>query len=101
MTTEYTGQNDEITARVGEEFTVALESNPTTGYGWEAHYDSAILQLIDRWFSPSGPGIGSGGIERFRFKCLAVGESRLRLMYKRPWEKISAEDIVFQVHVKN
>ena len=101
MATEYTGHNDEITARVGEEFIIALESNPTTGYRWEAHYDNSILQLMHRWFSPSSPGIGSGGIERFRFRCLAVGESRLRQMYKRPWEKISVEDIVFQVHVKN
>ena len=101
MTTEYTGQNDQIAAQVGEEFIIALDSNPTTGYRWEAHYDNSILQLIDRWFSPSGPGIGSGGIERFRFRCLAVGESQVRLMYKRSWEKISAEEIVFQVHVKN
>ena len=99
MSTEYTGQNDEITAQVGEEFIIAIESNPTTGYGWEAHYDSSILQLIERSFSPSGPGIGSGGIERFRFGCLAVGESRVRLMYKRPWEKISVEDMIFRVRV--
>ena len=101
MPTEYTGQDHKITAQVGEEFIIALESNPTTGYEWEAGYDSSILQLIDRQLSPSGPGIGSGGIERFRFRCLAVGDTRLRLTYKRRWEKISAEDIVFQVHAKN
>jgi inhibitor of cysteine peptidase len=101
MPTEYTGQNDEITAQVGEEFIIALESNPTTGYAWEAQYDSSILQLVDRRFSPLGPGIGSGGIERFRLRCLAVGETRLRLTYKRRWERTAAEDIVFQIHVKN
>jgi inhibitor of cysteine peptidase len=69
MPTEYTGQNDEITAQVGEEFIIALESNPTTGYAWEAQYDSSILQLVDRRFSPLGP--------------------------------TAAEDIVFQIHVKN
>ena len=101
MPTEYTGQNDEITAQVGEEFIIALESNPTTGYAWEAQYDNSILQLVDRRFSPLGPGIGSGGIERFRLRCLSVGETRLRLTYKRRWERTAAEDIVFQIHVKN
>jgi inhibitor of cysteine peptidase len=101
MPTEYTGQNDEITAQVGEEFIIALESNPTTGYAWEIQYDSSILQLVDRRFSPLGPGIGSGGIERFRLRCLAVGETRLRLTYKRRWERTAAEDMVFQIHVKN
>jgi inhibitor of cysteine peptidase len=101
LPTEYTGQNDEITAQVGEEFIIALESNPTTGYAWEAQYDNSILQLVDRRFSPLGPGIGSGGIERFRLRCLAVGETRLRLTYKRRWERTATEDIVFQIHVKN
>jgi hypothetical protein len=62
---------------------------------------SSILQLVDRRFSPLGPGIGSGGVERFRLRCLAVGETRLRLTYKRRWEKTAAEDIVFRVHVRN
>jgi inhibitor of cysteine peptidase len=101
MPTEYTGQNDEITAQVGEEFIIALKSNPTTGYEWEAYYDASILPLVDRRFSLLSPGIGSGGVERFRLRCLAVGETRLRLTYMRRWEKTAAEDIVFRIHVRN
>ena len=65
MPTEYTGQNDEITAQVGEEFIIALESNPTTGYAWEAQYDSSILQLVDRRFSPLGRGSGQAASSAF------------------------------------
>src|SRR5207249_4919406 len=101
MPAEYTGQDHDITAQVGEEFVIALEGNPTTGYEWEAHFDSSVLQLVDRQFSVLGPGIGSGGIERFRLKALAAGDTRLWLIYKRAWETTAAEDIVFHVHVNN
>jgi len=101
MATEYTGRDRDITARVGEEFVIGLESNPTTGYQWEAYVDSSKLQLVDREFSIHGAGVGSGGIERFRLKALTAGETALELMYRRPWETIAAEDIVFHVHVKN
>jgi inhibitor of cysteine peptidase len=101
MATEYTGRDRDITVRVGEEFVIGLESNPTTGYEWEAHFDSSMLQLVDREFSAHGVGIGSGGIERFRLKTLTAGETTLELMCKRAWETIAAEDIVFHVHVRN
>jgi len=101
MATEYTGQDRDIAVSVGERFVIGLESNPTTGYEWEAHFDSSMLQLVDREFSAQGLGIGSGGIERFRLKALTAGETTLELMYKRAWETIAVEDIVFHVHVRN
>ena len=101
MMTEYTGRNREITAGLGEEFVIALDSNPTTGYECEAHFDSSMLQLVNREFSAHGVGVGAGGIERFRLKALAAGETALELTYKRAWETIAAEDIVFHVHVRN
>ena len=101
MPTEYTGKHRDITVRVGEEFVIALEGNPTTGYQWEAHYDTSMLQLVDRAFSAYGPGIGSGGIERFRFKALIAGDTQLELIYKRAWETIITEDVVFHLHVTN
>ncbi len=75
MATEYTGRDRDITVRVGEELVIGLESNPTTGYEWEAHFDSSMLQVVDRQFSAHGAGIGSGGIERFRLKPLTAGET--------------------------
>jgi predicted secreted protein len=101
MPTEYTGKHRDITVRVGEEFVIALEGNPTTGYQWEAHYDSSMLQLVDRAFSADSRGIGSGGIERFRFKAPTAGDTQLELIYKRAWETIITEDVVFHLHVTN
>jgi predicted secreted protein len=101
MATEYTGRDRDITVRVGDEFVIGLDSNPTTGYEWEAHFDSSMLQLVDRELSAHGAGIGSGGIERFRLKALNAGETTLELTYKRAWETIAAEDIVFHVHIRS
>ena len=37
--------------RVGESFSIILEANPTTGYGWEVKFDPIFLTLKQRRFS--------------------------------------------------
>jgi inhibitor of cysteine peptidase len=70
MPQEYTASDRVIPVRVGEDFVVALAANPTTGYQWEPHFDAVLVQLIERILAAPGPGIGSGGTERFRFRAL-------------------------------
>ncbi len=101
MPKEYTDRDHEITARIGEDFSVALPANPTTGYEWVPEFDATMLQLTDRQFSSSGAQIGAGGVERFRFKALTAGDAYLRLIYKRSWEAISAKVVSIHVHIKN
>src|SRR5438045_1986086 len=99
MPTEYTGQQRVISVRVGDEFVVALDGNPTAGYGWEAHSDGSVLELLDRSFAAAGSGIGSGGIERFRFKAVAPAAGELRMTYRRPWEVTPAQELIFQLRI--
>ena len=98
MAAEYTREDRDIAATVGSELVIAVASNPTTGYTWHAHVDSAALALIDHAFAALGTGVGAGGVERFRFKVLAAGDSVIRLVRKRAWEAISVEDLTFRVH---
>lgn len=37
-----------MNASLNVEFTLSLESNPTTGYVWEATFDRAFLELKKR-----------------------------------------------------
>lgn len=99
MPQEYTASDRVISVRVGDDFVVVLAANPTTGYEWEAHFDDALLELLERRLAGSGPAIGSGGTERFRFSASAPGDGDLRMTYRRPWEAAAAQELVFQLHI--
>lgn len=72
---------------------ITLESNPTTGYSWQvAEIDKAILRQVgDAEYKSSASGnppvVGAGGTETFRFETVSAGNTTLKLVYRRPWEK--------------
>jgi inhibitor of cysteine peptidase len=75
----------------GQELVVSLESNPTTGYGWEVSgIDGAVLvQLGEAEYAQGGAEgmVGAGGTETFRFTAQGSGQTTLTLIYHRAWEK--------------
>jgi predicted secreted protein/(2Fe-2S) ferredoxin len=79
-------KGEKIQTAVDGTFEVSLDSNPTTGYSWQADFDEACLEFVDRTFEPSSELIGAGGTETLVFKALRAGETPLTLEYKRPWE---------------
>lgn len=83
----------QITLQPGEEMTVTLESNLTTGYSWQVQkIDNAVLVLEGEPTYEQSPGseglVGAGGTETFHFKAVASGETSLELGYMRPWESV-------------
>lgn len=79
----------EIKLKAGSAFTIWLEGNPTTGYNWYVKdYDRKIIEQVgkDEYFS-EGNKVGMGGHFKFNFKALSPGETKLKLVYLRPWEK--------------
>jgi inhibitor of cysteine peptidase len=83
------GENIDIS--VGQEFIIALGSNPTTGYSWQASYDETMLELVggESTYEPEETDkdiVGAGGTEFFRFKALASGEVEITMTYAQPWE---------------
>ncbi len=97
MAKTYTREQARIGVRAGEQFTVELESNPTTGYQWQPAFDPAALKLLGRDFSLSGAAMGGGGVERFRFESLAAGASRLSFAYQRSWEPGVRDQAQFEI----
>ncbi len=93
----------EITESVevlNKEFILTLDSNPTTGYNWEAQFDKNILELKEKTFEPSPTGlIGAGGKEKFVFIPVKTGETTIKLMYKRPWEDKPIEEKKFRFKI--
>jgi inhibitor of cysteine peptidase len=89
-----------IQSKLSLEFFISLDSNPTTGYRWDAKFDPERLKLIGKSFQPSGTGaIGSGGIERFSFVPIKPGETEVVMVYKRPWESAEIDKKIFPVSV--
>jgi len=80
-----------IEVTVGEEFTISLDSNPTTGYSWELTGPlPAWLELIGSEYIPTPtdpPMVGSGGIEEWTFRANAAGTATITFEYRRPWEE--------------
>lgn len=99
---EYADAGQKIEIGVGGQFIVVLESNPTTGYRWEADFDESFIKLVQDEFEPDEVEegmVGVGGKQRFTFEGLKTGETELTLTYKRSWEEDFAEQKVFVVSI--
>ncbi len=99
----YVDPEKTISVGIEEEFIIALDSNPTTGYDWEESHDNSVLNLVDDRYEPDEKAaglVGAGGTQYFRFKALKAGQTEITLVYKRPWETEILEQKVFNVEIK-
>jgi inhibitor of cysteine peptidase len=82
--------NEVISVESGQEFTVALESNPSTGYAWHETHDLTKLTFVEKVYQPKNPStgipiiVGGGGTDYFRFKALEKGKSIIVFVYVGP-----------------
>ena len=79
----------QVQLTTGQTLEVSLEGNPTTGYGWEvAEVDETILRKLEQQdFQPESDLVGAPGIQTLRFEAVGKGQTTLKLVYRRPWEK--------------
>ena len=102
----FTEPSQTINTGVNQEFTIALGSNITTGYSWEAAYDANALNLVEKTYKEQDNTgkqiVGASGTEYFKFKAINRGETEVTFTYRRPWEQPSAQDqtLVFTINVK-
>ena len=102
----YSDPEETIDISADREFIIliALESNPTTGYSWEASYDETMLELVEETYELGAYAeqgvVGAGGTELFRFKALVSGEVEITMVYKRAWEEEGIDQKIFTIDVK-
>lgn len=103
-TKTYVDAEKTISTGVNQEFVIALDSNPTTGYDWEESYDESMLRLVESKYEMGKEAeegkVGAGGTQYFRFRALKKGKTEITVTYKRSWETDYAEQKVFNVDVK-
>ncbi len=87
----------------GQVLVISLESNPSTGYGWEVEeIDKAILRQMGKTeFEAESHLLGAPAKQILRFEAVAAGQTPLRLVYRRPWEKGVAPARTFSLQVKS
>ena len=102
-TEEYLNPGEPIKVKVGQRFTIRMESNPTTGYGWQLSkdLDNIIVLITNTFIPPDSKLCGAGGHELWTFKAVEQGQTNILMKYVRPWEKDQpARTNVFMVIVK-
>ncbi len=70
----------------GEQFTIALTANPTTGYSWSAEDNDDVKQVSSKQVA-GGTMPGAGGTQMLTFEATAKGSTTLVLNYARPFEQ--------------
>jgi inhibitor of cysteine peptidase len=98
----YTQSGEAITVAVGEQFTIELAANPSTGYHWQlAQPTGDQVTLVDLDYEPEGEvRPGSSGVQRMVFEGVQAGSTTVSLVYVRPWEPDApAETAEFPVTV--
>jgi inhibitor of cysteine peptidase len=89
------GDETAVTVKAPGEFSLKIESNPTTGYSWwlqePGKKEKSLLkfkeQKVEEPGEQSRPRLGAPTYEIFIFEALQPGVAVLELQYRRPWEK--------------
>ena len=98
----YSDAGATINVKVNGEFVISLDSNPTTGYSWEAVYDESQFELVsDDYIQDEAEEMmtGVGETQYLRFKALKSGNFNITLNYQRSWETEPIEQKVFSTEV--
>jgi len=78
-----------ISVDKGDTFVVALDSNPTTGYQWQAEDNAKVEQKKSRYVAGGSNLVGSGGTQLITFEATKRGSTTLKLDYARSFESSS------------
>jgi predicted secreted protein len=100
---EVTDPKKTIDVAAGEDFTITLRTNPSSGYHWELaeELDSEIIEYVWKDFVPTQPDMpNSTGKDVWRFKAVAPGETKIVLGYYFGMTADSAQMLTINVVVK-
>lgn len=89
----------------GQVIAITLDSNPSTGYGWQVVGDlpDILQQMGDAEFkagADSAGKMGAGGTQTLRFKVLKAGSVKLTLGYLRSFEKDTASEQTYTLMIE-
>ncbi len=93
--------DDEITAILKQPFRIVLTTAiGSSGYSWSAQFDKAFLKLKKSWYEkPESKLLGAPGKQVFMFVPLKLGNTKIEMRLKRPWESSTLKAKVYQISI--
>jgi predicted secreted protein len=92
----------QINGSLGKEFTISLESNPSTGFEWWTNFDPNYLSLLNSTFISGNEKSGMVGVPEkklFTFNTRSAGKTEVIMLLLRPWENGTiAERKIFPIN---
>ncbi len=91
-----------VTLSIDDKFEIEVVGNASTGYTWQVlPYDSTVIKQVGEptFKSNNGGKIGSPGIITFKFQTIAEGQTNLKLIYYRKWEKDKPPAKTFDMNI--
>lgn len=92
MSVDQSYNNQEYRMSAGQNFTLNLPGNPTTGYTWTLAEpaDKELLKLTAEGFQAGADSrlVGQAGTAWWKFTALKAGTTKIKLVYARPWESV-------------
>ncbi|HTX60171.1 MAG TPA: protease inhibitor I42 family protein [Verrucomicrobiae bacterium] len=100
----FTNPSIPVTVAPGEDFFIALASNPTTGYGWTQSLAGGKILTYEGnvYQGPSNGLVGAGGQQLFIYHADRSGDTTIDFAYARPFEQglPPARSVTFSVTVR-
>jgi inhibitor of cysteine peptidase len=100
----------EVELEVGDQLSLSLKSNPSTGYSWFLTPPNSpyieVLGMLTGDYEAGTPGmLGAPGRQVFRVGCtslcVAGSQAEVLLTYQRPWEKSPIDSKKIKINVVN
>ena len=100
----FTDAGQLVTVAAGEDFFIALPSNPTTGYTWtQSIANGYVLAYEGNVYQSLSNGVmGGGGQQIFIYHANRSGATSIAFTYARPFEPNAppAKSLIFNVTVQ-
>ena len=85
-----------LNLRIGEQFTLKLPENPSTGYQWEIEtepqYQFVVSQVENQFIAARTAALGVGGERVITYQAKNLGSVEIKGFHQRSWGKSSHDE---------
>ena len=91
-----------ISLKNGENFTLQLRENPSTGYSWQLNVSEGLSILNDNYTQDEAPEgkVGVPGNHSWIIEAVDQGSQQVNGIYKQPWENATGPEENFTLTVE-
>jgi len=90
-----------ISLKTGENFTLNLTENPSTGYAWQVNVTDGLKVVNDTYIEDPNPEkvVGISGTHSWIIEAITPGTQQINGIYKRTWENTTGTEDTFNLTV--